>query len=99
MTFNYREPKNFTAKFLLLIALIAYSVNAADNTKFKLSTKADKIISNYCMECHDSDVQKGNIRLDNLAEMPLKGRLDILNRIHEQVYSENMPPKKVMILP
>ena len=64
------------------------------SSKLLLGEGAQKSLDKYCISCHDSDVQKGNIRLDNLADLPLKGRLDLLNRIHEQVYSENMPPKK-----
>lgn len=85
----------FKTRILLLTFLSAViSVNSADKTPFKLETKVEKLFDAYCLNCHDSDTQKGNIRLDNLAELPLKGRLDLLNRVHEQVYSENMPPQK-----
>ena len=51
-------------------------------------------MNKFCYDCHDSDIQKGNTRLDNLESLSLKARLDLLNRVKEQVYSGNMPPKK-----
>jgi hypothetical protein len=38
--------------------------------------------------------EKGDIRLDNLEELPLQARLNLMNRALEQVYLKQMPPKK-----
>ena len=48
----------------------------------------------YCLDCHDSDVQKGKIRLDNFSQMTLNARLDLLNKVQEQLHFKEMPPKK-----
>ncbi|MDB4566904.1 heme-binding domain-containing protein, partial [Akkermansiaceae bacterium] len=50
-------------------------------------------LANYCYDCHD-ETQKGDIRLDNLAALDNPKRLDLLNRMQEQVYFRHMPPKK-----
>lgn len=61
---------------------------------FKIDPKAAEILSNYCTDCHEDGTEKGDIRLDNLDELPLQARLDLMNRALEQVYLKQMPPKK-----
>ena len=52
------------------------------------------ILEDRCQDCHEDGTEKGDIRLDNLAELPLDARLDLMNRMQEQVYLGQMPPKK-----
>ena len=61
---------------------------------FHVDPKAAAILSNYCTDCHEDGTEKGDIRLDNLEELPLQARLDLMNRALEQVYLKQMPPKK-----
>ena len=67
---------------------------AEQAAKFHLSSKTDDILATHCYNCHDEEDQKGDIQLDNLAELDLDKRLNILNRMQEQVYFDHMPPKK-----
>lgn len=60
---------------------------------FVVSEKAEVILDRYCFNCHDEEMQKGNIRLDNLADLDTSKRLDLLNRVQEQIYFQHMPPK------
>ena len=69
---------------LLAVAGIVASVQA----------KPTAILENYCFSCHDEWESKGNIRLDDLDKLPLEGRLELLNKVQEQVYFGQMPPKK-----
>ena len=69
---------------LLAILGIVASVNA----------KPAAVLENYCFSCHDEWEEKGNIRLDELDKLPLEGRLELLNKVEEQVYFGQMPPKK-----
>ena len=46
------------------------------------------------MDCHGEDSQKGDVRLDNLGGMALEARLEFLNRIQEQLFLKQMPPRK-----
>ena len=57
--------------------------------------KADvgKLFEQYCFSCHD-DAAEGDVRFDNLGELPLPARLDMMNRMLEQVYLKQMPPLK-----
>ena len=51
------------------------------------------ILENNCYDCHDDITQKGDIRLDRLAVMPLDHGLELLNRMQKQVYTKEMPPR------
>ena len=61
---------------------------------FLIPEKTDAIFNRYCHSCHDEDTQKGDIRLDNLTDIEFSKRLDLLNRMQEQVFFSHMPPKK-----
>ncbi|OYV03644.1 MAG: hypothetical protein CFE26_21080 [Verrucomicrobiales bacterium VVV1] len=61
---------------------------------FRISTESEAILERCCLTCHDEETQKGDIRLDNLGELELPKRLDLLNRMQEQIYFQNMPPKQ-----
>ncbi|MFN9565960.1 MAG: hypothetical protein ACK572_02975, partial [Akkermansiaceae bacterium] len=61
---------------------------------FKLNENSEAILDRYCSSCHDEETHKGDIRLDNLAELDNAKRLDILNQMQEQIYFQNMPPKE-----
>ena len=56
--------------------------------------QVEDLMANYCFDCHDEDTQKGDIRLDNLLDLNLPKRLDLLNRMQEQAFFKHMPPKK-----
>jgi hypothetical protein len=68
--------------------------NAQVEAHFKMSAEHGDIFENYCFDCHDDATQKGNVRLDNLASLALTERLNVFNKIQEQVYLNHMPPKK-----
>jgi hypothetical protein len=58
------------------------------------SPKIEGILENYCYSCHDEWEQKGNIQLDELGSLSLDVRLDLFNKIQEQLHFDQMPPKK-----
>ncbi len=62
--------------------------------KLVVPVQVEDLMANYCFDCHDEDTQKGDIRLDNLSELKLPNRLDLLNRMQEQAFFRHMPPKK-----
>ena len=61
---------------------------------FAMPEKMEDLMANYCFDCHDDETKKGEIRLDNLATLALKDRLDLLNRVQEQIFIKEMPPRK-----
>ncbi|MFK7852327.1 MAG: DUF1588 domain-containing protein [Akkermansiaceae bacterium] len=78
----------------MLVSMGLGMAEAESSKSFHLSDGADEILTNHCYNCHDDEDQEGDIQLDNLAELDLDKRLNILNRMQEQVYFDHMPPKK-----
>ncbi len=67
---------------------------AQKETAFSISPKTTELLESYCFSCHDAESKKGDARLDNLETLALKDRLDLLNRVQEQIFIKEMPPKK-----
>lgn len=88
------------AVFIAVLHISAIGTAAAANAAtspappFLLAEKTNTLLDTYCYSCHDEDTQKGDIRLDNLAKLDGSKRLDLLNRMQEQLYFQHMPPKK-----
>ncbi len=84
--------------FCLLATFSAFAlcsaIAAEDSETLVHSPKVDAVLSTYCFSCHDADSEKGDIRLDNLADLPLAGRLALLNQMQEQLYLGEMPPEE-----
>lgn len=80
------------SNFLPCLALL--STAWAAEPSFQVPAKPAALLQEYCLDCHEEGTEKGDIRLDNLAEIPLQARLDLMNRALEQVYLKQMPPKK-----
>ena len=90
---------------LMLLAFLAVCASAAEKTAlptaqtvrniegWSVRVDAGKLLEQYCFSCHD-DTAKGDVRLDNLGELPLNARLDLMNRMQEQIFFGEMPPKK-----
>ncbi|MFN3165477.1 MAG: DUF1588 domain-containing protein [Phycisphaeraceae bacterium] len=53
---------------------------------------ARTLMDTYCISCHGPDRQKGDVRLDNLDTLPPDAKADLLNRVHEAIRFEEMPP-------
>ena len=78
---RYMNEKLFLVCALLLVGISASAMN-------------HPLLEKYCFDCHDSETQKGDVRLDNLNSLKLQDRLDMLNRAQEQIYIGEMPPRK-----
>lgn len=74
--------------------LSATAMSAQSAVPFHVDAEVGVLLDRYCYSCHDEDTQKGDIRFDNLETLPLETRLDLMNRMQEQVYLSQMPPAK-----
>ena len=61
---------------------------------FQVGEKVLPLLEKHCFSCHGADDQKGDVRLDHLQSLALDARLDLLNRVQEQLFTGEMPPKK-----
>ncbi len=84
----------FPMKLRSVIFLLGLAVSSSLAAPFRVDPKAAEILSQYCTDCHEDGTEKGDIRLDNLADLTLDARLNLMNRALEQVYLHQMPPKK-----
>ena len=95
-----RIARTSAAAFTAILSTCMSSFAATSDEKpgappaFHISGETEALLDRYCFNCHDEDEQKGDTRLDNLAEMDTAKRLDLLNRMQEQLYFGHMPPKK-----
>lgn len=57
--------------------------------------KVKPLIAAYCVDCHGPDVQKANLRLDNLSsDLRDERAAAIWTLVHDKLVSGAMPPKK-----
>ena len=61
---------------------------------FAVPAATQQVLKNNCAGCHGKDTEEGNVRLDDLGSLSLNARLDLLNRVQEQLYLGNMPPQE-----
>jgi hypothetical protein len=83
----------FRATLFAAAVTVVLAANS-DGNPFQLPEKIEYLLEDHCWKCHDSGMQKGDISLDDLASLENGKRLDLLNRMQEQVYFKHMPPKK-----
>ena len=79
---------------LIVFVLASETVIGQPPAPFQVPEKTAALLQEYCLDCHEDGTEKGEIRLDNLHEIPLQARLDLMNRALEQIYLKQMPPKK-----
>lgn len=86
--------------YLLIITLCQVIVGAEkaftleSNYAFEIPSETEELLQHYCYDCHDAGTQKGDVQLDNLESLAQPDRLELLNKVLEQVYSGAMPTKK-----
>ena len=92
MAKNHRQIQNCQRCFIAVISLFVFAGNlhAAPG---KVPSAVHALMKQHCLDCHDSETQEGQIRLDSLSQLEPGGRLELLNKIEEQIYLKQMPPK------
>ena len=78
-------------RFLLLFLLAGTPACAAE----PFATQVKPLIEEHCIACHGPDVQKANLRLDNLApDLANERTAAVWANIHDKLKDGSMPPKK-----
>ncbi len=86
---------SFLAFFLCQFSMGEETVKKSPSDyNFKITPHTKELLSYYCYECHDDDRDEGRVQLNNLESLAQPARLEVLNKILEQVYSGDMPTKK-----
>jgi cytochrome c553 len=77
--------------FVLLVAV--GSADAADPRPFAVPKDVNGLLSTFCNDCHGAQAS-GGVRLDGLDSLKLADRLDMLNKVQDQLFFKMMPPPK-----
>ncbi|MEO1996578.1 MAG: c-type cytochrome domain-containing protein, partial [Planctomycetaceae bacterium] len=76
----------------LWVAVCTLPAIAADGPQFAIPPQAQHVLQTYCASCHGADAAEGQVRLDQLHRLTLKSRLDLLNKVQQQLLDRLMPP-------
>lgn len=80
---------------LLLIATVFLSTRcfAQGAEKFVVPQDIATVLTKCCTDCHGAESVEGEVRLDEIASLDQDARLDLLNKVQEQLYLGQMPPR------
>jgi hypothetical protein len=81
----------FGGAILFVLSTLPCSVNAADATSS--FARMQQGLNGHCVDCHSGDVQEGDVRLDNIADLSDPRKTALLNKIEEQIFLKRMPPE------
>lgn len=77
------------------VSVMAFSSHAFSEEALPPPKVVQQFLGKYCLECHDSTVQKGDRDFETFA-LPLKAEADLISakEIIDQITLREMPPKK-----
>jgi hypothetical protein len=61
--------------------------------EFVVPDDIQSVMRSRCVDCHGADTTENNVRLDMLSGMKLDERLELLNKVEEQLFFGLMPPE------
>jgi len=83
----------YVTVFLLSLAFSPWMVSADDSTgHFVVPKKVRSVIAKRCIDCHGADTAEADTRLDNLEKLDTAARLELLNKVEDQIFFGRMPP-------
>jgi hypothetical protein len=87
----YASPWDCLSVFTLLVAV--GSADAADPRPFAVPKDMGGLLATFCNDCHGGSAS-GGVRLDGLDTLTPTDRLDLLNKVQDQLFYKMMPPPK-----
>jgi cytochrome c553 len=79
--------------FLPLLGLIALATARAADAPFAMPKDVQGVLATHCADCHGAKAS-GGVRLEGLHSLKLADRLDLLNKVQDQLFFHMMPPPK-----
>ncbi len=80
-------------KRILIFIIALAATNYGHAAEVAVPQPVQGALRSYCIGCHSEKKSKGEVRLDNFAGLDGKSRLDLLNRLQEQLHFNAMPPE------
>ena len=78
---------------LSIAGLSIFSFTLTAGQKVTVPASVQGIFEKYCTDCHGAKKKKGDLQLHDIANLEKDFQSNILNKIEEQLFIEEMPPK------
>ncbi|MDV6033734.1 MAG: DUF1588 domain-containing protein [Phycisphaera sp. RhM] len=69
------------------------TVNAEDSAALRMPNEIHSIIESVCVDCHHGESAQAGVRFDQFATFNRGAKIDLLNRVQDQLFFELMPPE------
>ncbi len=66
---------------------------AQDASPLELPTRIQEIAASRCLDCHSGEAAEADTRLDNFSSLTPEAKLELLNRVQDQIFFGLMPPE------
>jgi len=87
-----RDYRRGVLALLTLVACVCPAASADDGPKaFAVPKEVQAALTAFCVDCH-GETGKGNVRLEDLEKLKPNVRLDLLNKVQDQLFYKMMPP-------
>ena len=86
--------KYLTMAFIAMLPSAFILADSQPQTVKAAELNIQKSLNKFCIECHDADLDEGNVRLDNFSKLSSDLKKKMISRIEEQVAFASMPPEK-----
>lgn len=77
----------------LLGCALAFNHSAYAAETISVPDGIAKVLAASCLDCHSTNSAEGDVRLDAIPQLELDARLEVLNKVQEQLFLGRMPPK------
>lgn len=74
---------------VFIFASVGY---AQGDAAFVVPDNVQSVITSRCVDCHGADTAEADVRLDNFTTLKLDARLELLNKVQDQLFFGTMPP-------
>lgn len=77
---------------LLAVLFASNAFGQTDSDRLEIPRDVKAVLQDSCLDCHRGESAENDLRLDNIADLSLPERLDLLNRAQDQLFFGLMPP-------
>ncbi len=81
-----------SSRLLALVIFASACAAAQADETFTVPDSVAKVFAQRCADCHSGNSPEGEVRLGEIARLETDARLDVLNKVQEQLYFKQMPP-------
>jgi hypothetical protein len=91
---QHRWNRTLILGWVLLSTLFVTNVFALDESDIVIPEELKSVITNRCVKCHSGDAAERSVRFDNFSVLKLNAKLELLNRVQDQLFFGLMPPEE-----